>query len=120
MAALKFYKYSVIMHVAGGTTIGMYYGSNMGQDNYAKHKELTPIETLGEIFCYSTIIMAGGFLGGCSGVLWGLFGPIYVPIALYYQYFNNPQIKNISEDTLITNDKIESDSLNIEDELEMR
>ena len=119
MAALKFYKYSILMHVGGGTAIGIYYGSNIAQDNYSKHEELTPLETLGETFCYSAITIAGGFLGSCSGGLCGLFCPIYVPIALYY-YFNNPQIKNISEDTLITNDKIESDSLNVEDELEMR
>lgn len=119
MATLKFYKYSVLIHVVGGTTIGMYYGNKMALDNYSKH-ELTPIETLGELFCYSTITITTGFLGGCTGVLWGLFCPVYVPITLYYHYFNNPQIKNISEDTLITTDKIESDYSNAEDELEMR
>jgi hypothetical protein len=72
-----------------GGCVGVYNTVPLAMSNISTKKNLTIIETTGEILCFHTILFAGTSLGIGVGLIYGALSPITIPYSAYYLHKNN-------------------------------
>ena len=83
MIITNIYKGIVSISISSGIISGLYIGHTIAKDNFYNKNNMSVIENIGEGYCYSIILLSGGFLGLIGGTLFGITSPIMVPYTIY-------------------------------------